>query len=134
MTNTFLYIAWGALYIACAGLGFISAPEGFAAVLMVFFSLMFFVPPAILLYRAVKGENMKAIRRIRDISLVWLITATVCICMNILSVMASEFAGRVLYYILIVATAPMVCSQYWFISLFAWACLLTVSWKYLRKK
>lgn len=134
MSNTFLYIAWGAMYAICAGLGFIAAPEGAALWLMVIFSLLFFLPPAILLYRAVREDHKPTLRRIRNISLIWLIAATCAICLNILSVLSSELTGRVLYYILILVSAPMVCGQYWVISLFLWACLLIVSWNYLRKK
>ena len=134
MSNRFLYIAWAALYAACAGLGFIPNAQGVAQGLLIFFSLVFFVPPAILLQRAVKEKNIPAIRRIRNLALTWLILATVGICVNILSVGASATAGMVLYSILILTTAPMICGQFWVSSLFLWACLLVTSWKFLPKK
>ena len=134
MRNRFLYIAWGVMYAICAGLGFIPNPQGAASGLMVFFCLVFFLPPAILLYRAVKAGDMKAISRFRTISLTWLIVTTCAICVNILSVTSTLLVGRVVYYILILVTAPMICGQSWILSIFLWALLLTISWKHLRKK
>ena len=41
--------------------------------------------------------------------------------------------GNVLFAVLIVVSSPMVCSGYWALSLFLWACLLIVSHSLLRK-
>ena len=133
MSNKLLYILWGVLYIICAGLGFIAAPEGVAYGLCILFSLVFFLPPAIVLRRAGKANDKKALRRMRNICLVWFICTLVMLIVNILSIGFSETGGRIVYYILILVSAPMICSQIWVISLFLWACLLAVSWKYLRK-
>ena len=38
-----------------------------------------------------------------------------------------------LFAVLIVVSSPMVCSGYWALSLFLWACLLIVSHSLLRK-
>ncbi len=133
MSNTFLYIAWGVLYAVCAGLGFIPSPDGVALGLMILFCLLFFLPPVILLRRAIQENNRKTLVLIRNLSLIWLITATVLLVLNILSVMFSALAGQVLYYFLILLTSPMICGQYWVLSLFLWACLLIVSWQQLRK-
>ena len=127
MSNKFLYIAWGALYAACAGLGFIAAPEGAAYGLCIFFSLVFFVPPFLLLNRAIQEGRTKTVRFFRILSLIWLITALVLILLNILSVLASQTVGVILYYMLILFTAPMICGQIWIISLFLWACLLMMT-------
>ena len=134
MSNRFLYIAWGVMYAICAGLGFIPNPQGVATGLLVFFSLVFFLPPAILLYRAIKADNKRAISRLRAISLTWLIVTTCAICVNIMSVASTLLVGRVVYYILILVTAPMICGQSWILSIFLWALLLTISWKHLKKK
>ena len=52
-----LYIAWGVLYIFCTVLGFIPAKEGGFYALSMLLSFGFFVPPSILLYRAVKSGD-----------------------------------------------------------------------------
>ena len=48
---------------------------------------------------------------------------------NFMTALSSEFLGTVVYGILTVVSAPMICSGYWVLSLFLWACLLMVSLK-----
>lgn len=134
MSNTFLYILWGALYVVCAGMGFITGPEGFTFALLVAFSLAFFVPPFLLLHRASKTDDRKTLKLIRNLSLIWLCVATLMIILNIASVAMSAAAGTALYYGLILLTAPMVCGQYWLLSLFLWAFLLMSALKHLKHK
>ena len=134
MSNNVLYIIWAALYVICAGLGFIPSPEGAAYWILLFFSLLFFVPPALILYRAAKKGEKKVLRRIRNLSLVSLIATLVMIILNIFSVAFTEAMGTALYYILIVVSSPMICGQIWAVSLFLWACLLMAALQQLRKK
>lgn len=133
MTNTYLAIIWAALYIACAGLGFIAAPTGFLYGLCVIFSLLFFVPPVMLLYRGGKAKDIKSIRILRNLSILWLAVTMILLILNISSVYFSHSVGTILYYVLIVVTSPMVCSQYWLLPLFLWACLLVVSIQQLKQ-
>ena len=53
---------------------------------------------------------------------------------NFLSVLGSELLGNILYYVLVIVSTPMVCGQYWVISLFLWAYLMIACMKALRKK
>ena len=134
MTNRVLTILWGVLYAVCAGLGFIPAPKGIAWGLMVFFSLVFFLPPFVLLNRASRAGDTVTLKRLRTVALIWLAVTVVMILLNILSVAFSELAGTVLYYFLILLTAPMICSQVWLLPLFLWACLMIAAWMKLRTK
>lgn len=134
MTKKKLYIFWGVMFVICAALGFIPAPKGAAYWSMFLFSLIFFVPPTILLYKAIKGSDRKELGRIRTISLISLGLTLLALVLNFLSVNATEAAGRAVYYILIIVSSPMVCGQIWVVSLFLWGCLLTASWQNLRKK
>lgn len=134
MSKKVLYIGWAALFILCAGLGFLPSPKGFAFGVLVFFSLLFFVPPAILLYRAMKAEDKRELRRIRNLSLISLSATLVVFILNIFSVGASAAAGKALYWLLILVSSPMVCARIWVISLFLWACLLMAALQALRKK
>ena len=134
MTKKKLYIAWAVMFVICAALGFIPAPKGAAYWSMFLFSLLFFVPPTILLYKAGKGRDKKELRRIRMISLISLGLTLLALALNFLSVDATEAAGIAVYYILIIVSSPMVCGQIWVVSLFLWGCLLTASWQELRKK
>ena len=79
---------------------------------------------------------------IRNLSLFSLIATTVVLLLNFLSVLLllhfssvswPQFLGDGLHCLLVVISTPMICGQYWLISLFLWACLLMVCLKYLRK-
>ena len=129
-----LYITWGVLYGICAALGFIHEPEGVLAGLMVTLSLLFFLPPAMLLYRAIPREQWGTVRVVRNLSIVSLVLTLIMLVLNFLSLGASDAVGLVMHGMLILVSSPMVCGQAWVVSLFLWACLLMVSLKYLKKK
>lgn len=134
MRKFFLSFLWAVLYLVCGAVSCISVPEGFLSTLPVVLSILFFVPPAVMLHQAFRENDKKTVRIIRNLSLIWLITAVIMIICNILSVTATELTGRILYYTMAVITAPMVSGGNWFISLFLWACLLITSQQYFRKK
>lgn len=134
MTKTAWYTLWGGLFILCAGLGFIPEPAGLLRFLMTAISIGFFIPPGFLLYGAYRNQDNQTLRLIRNLSAgSLLLTLAVLIC-NFLSLMAPEALGNFLYVLLVFVSVPMICSQYWVISLFLWACLLMVSLKYLKRK
>ena len=128
-----LYIAWGVLYIFCTVLSFIPAKEGGFFALCMMLSLAFFVPPILLLYRAIKREDLATVRLIRTLSACSLGATLLLLVLNIMTVGATALAGNVLYYILIVVSTPMICMQIRGISLFLWACLLIAAMRELRK-
>ncbi len=129
-----LYITWGVLYVICATLGFIHEPEGVLAGLMVILSLLFFLPPAMLLYRAIPREQWGTVRMVRNISIASLMLTLIMLVLNFLSLSASDAVGYVMNGLLIIVSSPMVCGQAWVLSLFLWACLLMVSLKYRKKR
>ena len=79
LTNRVLYIAWAALYILCASLSAIAEPAGGWLLPELLCSLLFFVPPVILLYRAVRDSSRFVLRLIRNISIAALVLTTVII-------------------------------------------------------
>ena len=128
MKNTHLYAIWAVLFIICAGLGFIPEAAGFGRFVLTLLSLLFFVPPAVLLYQGDR-ETVKLIRNLSALSL--LVTAVTLIC-NFLSALGSQLLGNILHGVLVIVSVPMVCSGYWALSLFLWACLLMVSLQKLK--
>lgn len=133
MTQTQLYRCWGGMFILCAGLGFIPQPDGGVKGLLILAALVFFVPGAVLLYRAQKANDAKTLRQIRNIAALSLGVTFLVLIINFLSVQLSDAAGQVLYWLLIIVSTPMICAQYWVMGLFLWACLLTASISALRK-
>ena len=125
--NGFLAL-WGGMFILCAGLGFIPEPTGFLRWMMTGLSLLFFLPPFLLLGSGDR-ERVKLVRNLSGISL--LITLVLIIA-NFAAFSAPETLGGALYVLLVILSSPMVCSGYWVLSLFLWACLLMASIKKLK--
>lgn len=130
-----LLTLWAAMFILCAGLGFIPLPTGGLKVFMAVTAVAFFIPPALLIRSAVnrKRPYRDMLLLIRNLSLFSLIATTVVLLLNFMSVAWPRFVGDGLYGLLVVISTPMICGQYWLVSLFLWACLLMVCLKYLRK-
>ena len=130
-----LLTLWAAMFILCAGLGFIPLPTGGLKVFMVVTAVAFFIPPALLIRSAVnrKRPYRDMLLLIRNLSMFSLIATTVVLLLNFMSVAWPRFVGDGLYGLLVVISTPMICGQYWLVSLFLWACLLMVCLKYLRK-
>ena len=134
MNKKFLYALWGGLFILCAALGFIPEPSSTLSTVMTVFAILFFLPPAVLLYRASKEEDAATLKLIRNLSLLSLVLTVVLLIGNFLSAAASETLGSILHYILVIVSSPMICSGYWALSLFLWSCLLMTSLRELKKK
>ena len=125
MNKKTLLVLWGVLFVLCAGLGFIPEPQGFLKGLMTALAVLFFLPPAWLLYRG----DRETVLLIRNLSALSLGVTLVTLILNFVLAVSSEFLGNVLHYVLVVVSAPMICSGYWVLSLFLWACLLMASLK-----
>ena len=137
MSKKCLLALWGGLFILCAGLGFIpgfsqNVSAGAQAVLTAL-SLLFFVPPAWLLYSAQKRKDVNTLKLVRRIAALSLGLTLLVLVMNVLSAVSSVTVGNVLFAVLIVVSSPMVCSGYWALSLFLWACLLLLAHSLLKK-
>ena len=130
MSNKSLYSLWGVLFIICALLGFIQPPSDMVQGVMTAVSILFFLPPAVLLYQ---GERENA-ALIRNLALASLTLTLVVLVLNVVCAMHSEFLGNLLHAVLIILSTPMISSGYWVLSLFLWACLLMVSLQKLHKK
>lgn len=130
MKKSFLLALWGGMFVLCAGLGFVPAPTGAGRVLLTLLAVAFFVPPALLL-RTGDRDTVKLVRNLAAISL----GATgLLLALNFLMALGSETLGNVLHGILTIVSSPMICSGYWALSLFLWACLLMGSFKVLSKR
>ena len=120
------------MFILCAVLGYLPPQEGANKWLLVIFAVLFFLPPALLVYKSRRDRDRKMLRLVRIASLAVLIATVALLVMNLLSValvlvMPEKTAlavGDVLYDLLILVSTPMVCGQYWGIGLIGWAALL----------
>lgn len=130
MNKKTLFAAWAVLFVLCAGLGFIPEPQGFAKAVLVMLSVAFFVPP-ILLLRQGDQDTRKLVRNLSALSLG---LTLVLLVLNFLSVRMPEAVGDMLHGMLVMVSSPMVCSQYWVLSMFLWACLLFAGISKLKGK
>ena len=135
MTKT-LWLAWLGLYLLTCGLGFIPNASGVGAGVLTAVSLLFFVPPAWLTALAIREKKWKTVALVRKLSIASLGLTLLVLVLTFLSAAAKAASalGQLLQVLLIFASAPMVCSQVWVLSLFCWACLLMVTLKYRKEK
>lgn len=129
MNKKLLYMLWAGLFVLCAGLGFIPEPEGAFKIALTCISLVFFLPPAWLLYR---GDVSDA-KLVCNLSALSLGLTLILLILNFLTALQSDFLGQVLHYTLVIVSSPMICSGHWAMSLFLWACLLIASRKQTRR-
>ena len=127
MKNKTLYLIWGGLFILCGLLGFIPEPAGFLKWLLVILSVLFFVPGWILLHR---GQA----KTVGILGAVSLCVTLMLLILNFLSGRAIQAAGDFLYGLLVFFSAPMICGQYWVLSLFLWACLMLSGFSGIKKE
>lgn len=134
MKKSTLFALWGGLFALCAGLGFLPAPTGVLRFALTALSVAAFAPPALLLRRAARTKDPHTIALIRNLSALSLLLTVALLLCNFLTVFGSETVGDILYTLLVIVSSPMVCSGYWALSLFLWACLLFAAMAQLKKK
>lgn len=134
MQKKLLYALWMAMYILCVGLGTLISLSTAWEVVLTILSILFFLPGAMLLFRAVRDWDRQELRRIRIISLCSLALTLIFIVLNIVFVAAGDSVGTVLNDLLILFSAPMFCCHWQWISIFLWACLFVGSFPKMWEK
>ena len=125
---------WAVLYILCGLLGFIPEPGPVLSVFLILLAIGFFVPPFFLLRNAEREGDRNTAALVRNLSALSLGLTVALLVLNFLSLMWPEALGTALYAVLVIVSAPMVCGQYWVLSLFLWACLLIMSVQMLKNR
>ena len=134
MKKHYLFALWGGLFAICAALGFIPAPGTALKILLTLLSVAFFIPGALLLYLSVKNGDRELAKLVRNLAAASLAFTLILIVANFFSALGGETLGNILYSVLVIVSAPMVCSGYWALSLFLWACLMIGAIQILRQK
>ena len=116
MNRKFLWAVWSCLFALSAACGFVSAPEGLVKALLL------------------RCGSRKTALLVRNLAIASLSVSLVMIVVNILSLPYPTAVGNALYGILVVVSAPMVCSRYWAVSLFLWAVLMICAAKAAKKR
>ena len=132
MKNSSLFLLWAALYALCALFGLTPLQGSFGSVLMTILSLLFFVPGGILVYRGIRHQDRKLLRTVRILSICSLVLTLIFLTASFLTVLSSDAVGLAMHILLTLFSVPMICSNYWILSIFLWACLFISS--FLKKK
>lgn len=122
--NEKLWIAWGCMYVLCTVCGFLPVASSALSGLFLLFSIGFFIPGGMLLFNALKTGDRRTVKTLRLLSILSLALTILMIILNFATARDSATVGEVMYWILIVVSTPMICSQVWILGLFGWACLL----------
>ena len=134
MLKKWLFPVWAVLFALCAGLGFLPEPEGADKVCCIVMSVLFFVPPAAIVYLGWREQDWESVRLVRNLALGSLALTLAALIANFLTVAAPLWVGDLFYAVLVIVTAPMVCSQFWIVSLALWAALMWTCIQLLGKK
>lgn len=125
LNDHILYTLWAAIFSLTAVLGLLF-PEASGALRWVLtaVSVVFFVPPWMILTRAKGERNTKNIRLIRYLALASLGLTLVLLVLNLSSANHSDAMGLALNTALAIVSAPMLCSNFFVLPIFLWGCLL----------
>lgn len=127
MKKRMLYIAWAVLYAICTALGFAGEVQGAGRVFMVLAAAIFFLPPAALVVLGIRDRDRKSLRTVRIISIVSLALTLIFFIANVAVAVVAQTTNGFLHVCLVLVSTPMLCGQYWALSLFLWASLLFAS-------
>ena len=134
MKKQSLFALWGSLFVLCAALGFVPVPGTALKILLTLLSVAFFIPGALLLHLSAKNGDRSTAELVRNLAAASLAFTLLLIVANFFSALGGETLGNILYSVLVIVSAPMVCSGYWALSLFLWACLMIGAIQILRQK
>ena len=126
LTYKTLYQLWIGLFAVTAVLGLIfpgvEHPAG--RFFLGLISVVFFVPPFLILRRAKGEDNRRHLRLVRWLALANLVLTLILICAGILSLPYGEGVGDMIHILMTVLCAPLVCSNFYVLPMFLWAMLL----------
>lgn len=132
MRKTILHIIWGAAYILCACLGFIQQRSAAVQGVLTALSLLFFLPPALLLFFAAREKDKREAGLLVRLSALSLGLTLLGLVLTIATAAGSKTVVNLANVMLTLISAPMYCSGSWALSLFCWACLLCAGLKFRK--
>ena len=120
-----LYTLWASMFLLTAALGLLFPEEtGPGRWVLTTVSVIFFVPPWMILNRARQARDLQQIRLIRWLCLASIVLTAVLLVLNLKSAGLGDAMGRALNAALAVVSAPMLCSNLFVLPIFLWGCLL----------
>jgi len=102
-------------------------------VLMTVLSILLFVPPFVLNYRAAEKKDRRTLTLVRNLAFYWLVLASMLLVISFLTVFASEWLGNLMHVLLTIVASPMVACGNWALAIFLWACVFFDARSKLKK-
>ena len=127
LTYKTLYIAWAVMFVLTAALGF-AFPEvenRWGKVGLGLVSILFFLPPGLVLSRAKAEGHRFHVRLVGFLALGSLLLTLVLLALGLISFIWSDALANAMYGALVIVSSPMICSNFYALSLFLWGTLLT---------
>ena len=127
MKDRKLFLYWLYIYILCAALGFIPTTRTpLVAALLALAALGFFLPPALILHRAIQRKDKKTLQLLLLLCAGSLVLTMLLFIANTLTALAPQnlLLGNIFHSLLLLFSAPMFCAPWQFLGPFGWACLL----------
>lgn len=134
MKEKALYSLWAFVYAVCTALGFLGEVQGVGRVFMVLAAVIFFLPPAALVVLGIREQKKNVLKTVRIVAIVSLVLTLIFFIANVAVAVGAETTNAFLHVCLVVVSTPMLCGQYWVLSLFLWACLLFASFLKPKKQ
>ena len=134
MVKKTMYVFWGGMLTLCAAFGFLPVSAGAARGAMITLAVLSFIPPTVIVTLSSREGASADLWRIRNLSIASLSLTLAALLANFATLAAPEWAGNALYAILIIVSSPMICGQYWILSLTLWAALLWTCIILLKKR
>ena len=101
---------------------------------MTLLTVAFFIPGALLLHLAKQHKDRNLALLVRNLAAASLSLTALLIIANIFTALSGQVLGDIMHSILVIVSSPMVCSGYWALSLFLWACLMIGAIKITQTK
>lgn len=123
LTYKTLYQLWAGLFVltAALGLAFPGVQNAAGRFFLALISLVFFLPPWLILKRAKAEDNLHHLRLVRYLALASLSLTMILFCAGILSLPYGEWVGDLIHVLMTVLCAPLVCSNYYALPMVLWA-------------
>ena len=124
-----LYILWGGLFglTAVLGLLFPGVENGVGLFFLRLVTLLFFLPPWMILAKARIEGLVFHVRLLRYLSLASLAFTLLLFCAGILTAVGNPELGDLIHVLMAIVCAPLVCSNFYVLPMFLWATVLAAT-------
>ena len=92
------------------------------------------MPPAVIVWRGWQDKDLEALRLVRNLAIGSLAVTVAALLGNFFTLAAPQWVGDLLYAVLVMVSSPMICGQFWIMSLLLWAALMWTCILLLGKK